>query len=223
MSKAYIMQGQIVTRKVVERIGSMKIVGISCSPRKEKTTRQALEVSLRAAREKIEGVETVVIDLAGKNINGCIACGKCKKELGCSQEDDFIELIPILSDPDIAGMIVATPVYFQCMSSQCKAFLDRAVMFRRNGFLFGNRVGGVLAVGAFRNGGQELTIQSVHAAMLCQDMVIVSDGKPNAHLGGTLVSDSEGKIDDDKYGLESARNVGTRLAEVAAKIFRPPT
>lgn len=196
----------------------MKIVGICCSPRKGKTTRQALDTSLRAAREKVKGLETVVIDLAGKKINGCISCGKCKKELMCSQEDDFIELIPILSDPEIAGMIVATPVYFQCMSSQCKAFLDRSAMFRRNGFLFSDRIGGVLAVGAFRNGGQELTIQAVHAAMLCQDMIIVSDGKPNAHLGGTLVSGAEGKIDDDKYGLESARNVGARVAEIAAKI-----
>jgi len=201
----------------------MEIIGVCCSPRKDKTTRQALEASLKAAREKVEGLETVVIDLAGKNINGCVACGKCKKELACSQNDDFIELIPILSNPEIAGMIVATPVYFQCMSSQCKAFLDRAVMFRRNGFVFRDRVGGALAVGAFRNGGQELTVQAVHAVMLCQDMIIVSDGKPNAHLGGTLVSDAEGKIDDDKYGLESARNVGARVAEVAAKIHGQPS
>ena len=196
----------------------MKIVGICCSPRKNKTTRKALETCLEAAREKVDGLETVIVDLAGKTINGCLACGKCSEKLECAQKDDFNELIPALSDPDVGGMIVATPVYFQCMTSQCKAFLDRAVMFRRNGFLFRDRVGGVLAVGGFRNGGQELTIQSVHAVMLCQDMVVVSDGRPNAHLGGTLVSGAEGKVEDDEFGMASARYVGERVAEVAAKL-----
>jgi len=194
----------------------MKIVGISCSPRKGKSTKYALDICLQAVRENIPEAGTTLIELSEMKINGCVACGKCMKVLHCSQEDDFIKMIPILSDPELAGLVVATPVYFGSMTSQCKAFLDRCVMFRRNGFLFRNKVGGVIAVGGFRNGGQELTIQAVQAAMLTQDMVVVSEGRPTSHYGATLWSGHPDGIEKDIFGLETARNLGKRVAEVAA-------
>jgi multimeric flavodoxin WrbA len=198
----------------------MKIVGISCSPRKGKSTKFALDVCLQAVKETVPDVETMLIELSELKINGCLACGKCMKVLECSQEDDFPKMIPILSDPELAGLVVATPVYFGSMTSQCKAFLDRCVMFRRNGFVLRNKVGGVIAVGGFRSGGQELTIQSVHAAMLVQDMVVVSEGKPTSHYGATLWSGHPDGIEKDTFGLETARNLGKRVAEVAVKMHR---
>src|SRR4030042_601257 len=196
----------------------MKIVGISCSPRKGKSTKYALEVCLQAVKESVPGGETTLIELSEMKINGCIACGKCMKVLECSQEDDFVKMIPTLSDPELAGLVVATPVYFGSMTSQCKAFLDRCVMFRRNGFLLRNKVGGVIAVGGVRNGGQELTIQTVQAAMFVQDMVVVSEGRPTSHYGATLWSGHPDGIEKDTFGLETARNLGKRVAEVAAKM-----
>jgi len=198
----------------------MKIVGISCSPRKGKSTKFALDVCLQAVKEMVPDVETMLIELSELKINGCLACGKCMKVLECSQEDDFPKMIPILSDPELAGLVVATPVYFGSMTSQCKAFLDRCVMFRRNGFLLRNKVGGVIAVGGFRSGGQELTIQTVQAAMLVQDMVVVSEGKPTSHYGATLWSGHPDGIEKDTFGLETARNLGKRVAEVSVKMHR---
>jgi len=198
----------------------MKIVGISCSPRKGKSTKYALEVCLQAVKESVPGGETTLIELSEMKINGCIACGKCMKVLECSQEDDFVKMIPILSDSELAGLVVATPVYFGSMTSQCKAFLDRCVMFRRNGFLLRDKVGGVIAVGGFRSGGQELTIQSVHAAMMVQDMVVVSEGRPTSHYGATLWSGHPDGIEKDTFGLETARNLGKRVAEVAVKMHK---
>jgi multimeric flavodoxin WrbA len=198
----------------------MKIVGISCSPRKGKGTTYALEVCLQAVKETAPDVETMLIELSDMKVNGCVACGKCTKVLECSQEDDFIKMIPILSDSELAGLVVATPVYFGSMASQCKAFLDRCVMFRRNGFLLRDKVGGVIAVGGHRSGGQELTIQSVHAAMLVQDMVVVSEGRPTSHYGATLWSGHPDGIEKDTFGLEITRNLGKRVAEVAARMHR---
>jgi multimeric flavodoxin WrbA len=198
----------------------MKIVGIACSPRKGKSTLYALETCLKAAKEAAPGVETTLIELSEMKINGCIACGKCMKVLECSQEDDFIKMIPILSAPDLAGLVIATPVYLGSMTSQCKAFLDRCVMFRRNGFLLRNKVGGVVAVGGVRNGGQELTIQAIQAAMLVQDMVVVSEGGPTSHYGATLWSGHPEGIEKDTFGLETARNLGKRVAEVAMRMHR---
>jgi len=198
----------------------MKVVGISGSPRKGKSTFYALETCLQAAKEAASGVETILIELSEMKINGCIACGKCMKVLECSQEDDFVKMIPILSDSELAALVIATPVYFGSMTSQCKAFLDRCVMFRRNGFLLRNKVGGVIAVGGVRNGGQELAIQAVQAAMLVQDMVVVSEGRPTSHYGATLWSGHPDGIEKDTFGLETARNLGKRVAEVAGRMHR---
>jgi multimeric flavodoxin WrbA len=196
----------------------MKILGIACSPRKRQTTYKAIEVSLEAAREFNPNLETPIVELAELDIRPCVACGSCRNGLSCQLDDDFEKLIPILADKTVAGMIIATPVYFGTMTAQCKAFIDRCAMFRRNGWIFRNRVGGVLAVGGFRNGGQEVTIQAVRAAMMCHDMVCVSDGKDTAHFGGTLFSNPENGVDDDTFGLKTAQNVGRRVAEVAAKM-----
>ncbi|HET6440929.1 MAG TPA: flavodoxin family protein [Phycisphaerae bacterium] len=196
----------------------MKIIAVACSPRKGKTTKAALEVCLAAAREVGDGIETELLELAGLSVNGCIACGKCRDGLVCTHDDGFTSLVPALSSPDLVGLIVGTPVYFGSMTSQCKAFLDRCVMFRRNGFLFRSKVGGALAVGGVRNGGQELTIQAIHAAMLCHDMVVVGDGQPTAHFGAALWSGGGQGVADDDIGLETARNLGRRVAEVCLRL-----
>jgi len=196
----------------------MKIVGICCSARKEKATRFALDSCLRAITDTYPQMSTVTIDLAEKEVNVCKALNTCTKNLACGQKDDFNKLIPVLSDSEVGGLIVATPVYMGAMSGQCKAFLDRCVMFRRNGFLFRNRVGGVIAVGGFRNGGQEAVIQSVHAVMLVQDMIVVGDGKPGAHFGGTVWSGHPEGVEHDEVGLETVRSLGRRVAEVTLKV-----
>lgn len=196
----------------------MKIVGVSCSPRKGKTTRSSLDHCIRAINENLPDIQTEIIDLAEMDLRGCIACGHCMKTLECSQKDDFNNIIPILKDPELGGLIVATPVYLGTMSSQCKAFLDRSVMFRRNGFLFRDIVGGVIAVGGFRNGGQEAAIGHVQSAMLVHDMILVGDGKPGAHFGGTMWSGHPEGIEKDDQGLKTVESLGQRVARVALKI-----
>jgi multimeric flavodoxin WrbA len=197
----------------------MKIVGISCSPRKGGSTASALAVCLESAREAVPGAGTELLELAGLDIRGCLACGRCKDVLACSQQDDFTrKIFPALNRPEIAGIIIGTPVYLGSMTSQCKAFLDRSVSFRRNGFRWRDKVGAALAVGGVRNGGQDLTLQVVRAALACHDMVLVSDGRPTAHFGAALWSGSPGGIEEDALGLETARNLGRRVAEIASRL-----
>jgi multimeric flavodoxin WrbA len=195
----------------------MKVLGISCSPRKGQNSYKALKIALESCSEQDSQIETELIDLGGKSIHSCCACGSCSKELKCSIDDDFNDLIPLLEDPDVVGMIIASPVYLGSMTGHCKAFIERCVMFRRNGWKFKNRVGAVIAVGAVRNGGQEYTIHGIQAALLCQDMICVSDGAPTAHFGGTLFSSKTG-INDDGFGIETTKNTGKRVAELVLKL-----
>ncbi|MDH4319417.1 MAG: flavodoxin family protein, partial [Desulfobulbaceae bacterium] len=134
----------------------MKIIGVSASARKNKSTHFLLEQCLQEVKVATEAsgnnIEVELIDLAPLKFNGCIACDTCKKGIMCSQQDDFQKIIPKLAAPEVVGIIIATPVYMGCMSSQAKAFIDRTVLFRRNGFMFRNKLGGVIAVGGSRNG-----------------------------------------------------------------------
>ena len=197
----------------------MKILGISCSPRKEQSSYKALKVALEVCIEQEPQIKTELLDLGGKQILPCKGCGQCSKGLKCSIDDDFNELISTLEDTEVAGMIIATPVYLGSMTGHCKAFLERCVMFRRNGWKFKNRVSAVIAIGGVRNSGQELTIQCVQSALFCQDMVCVSDGSPTAHFGATLYSNSKTGIDEDEFGLTTAKNTGKRVVEMAMKIY----
>jgi multimeric flavodoxin WrbA len=196
----------------------MKIVGICCSPRKGRTTFQAMEACLASAYEVDDTIETVLVELADKKIGPCIACNICKQGLICGIDDDFGELLTLLSGEDVAGVIVGTPVYVGSMTAQCKAFLDRSVVLRRNDWLLRDTVGGALAVGGVRHGGQELTLQAVRAAMLCHDMICVGDGRPSGHFGAALYSGGPDGIETDEDGLATARHLGRRVAEVALKL-----
>lgn len=189
----------------------MKIIGIAASPRIKKSSRFLLEHCLEEITQTTSDLQTELIDLAPLKINGCIACDKCKKGVLCSQQDDFQDLIPKLADPELKAIILATPVYMGCMTSQAKAFLDRTVLFRRNGFIFKNKLGGVITVGGSRNGGQELTIQAVHAAMMIHDMIPIGDG---LHFGATAWSNHPDTIEGDHEGINTAKLLGKRIAEV---------
>jgi multimeric flavodoxin WrbA len=192
---------------------TIKILAVSGSPRKGKTTATALKICLDAAKAVApERVEVELIELAGMRIDGSLIVGSTS---GTGQEDDFPQLVPKLSDPRVAGIIVGSPVYFGNMSGLCKSFLDRCFTFRAAKFALANKVAGVVAVGGVRNGGQELTIQSIQAALLCQEMIVVGDGRPTAHTGATLWNDGKDDISKDQFGVTTARNLGRRVAEVA--------
>jgi multimeric flavodoxin WrbA len=197
----------------------MLIVGINGSPRPGKSTCFALRIALESAAAVRSDIRTELLELGGLEIRDCIGCNRCRQPLVCSHDDDFMRLVvPKLIDPEIAGIIIGTPVYMGTMSGLCKTFLDRAIMFQRKGFAWSDVVGGVLAVGNSRNGGQELAIQAVQAALLVQNMVIVGDGPPYGHYGATLVSGIEGGVEKDELGIATARNLGRRVAELAIKL-----
>ena len=192
----------------------IKILGICCSPRKGKTTATALKICLQAAEGVSDDVEVELIELAGLAIPGEVAAGI---ELPQGHPDDFPAVAEKIRDPKVAGLIIGTPVYFGNMTSLCKAFLDRCQVFRGD-FVLSDKVGGVVAVAGGRNGGQELTIRSVHNCLLGQAMIIVGDGPPSGHWGGTVWSGHPGGVTSDEYGLGTARNLGRRVADIALRL-----
>ena len=76
------------------------------------------------AELEAEGIETEMIQMAGKTIHGCIACGKCfeKKNQRCVVDNDIAnECIGKMVEAD--GIILASPTYFADVSTEMKALI----------------------------------------------------------------------------------------------------
>jgi multimeric flavodoxin WrbA len=195
--------------------GSVKILGISCSPREGKTTATAVKAALDAAKQVDSRISVELLDLGGREISGW--SGGTKPAETRQDTDDFDRILPKLGDPNVGGWIIGSPVYFRSMSALCKAFLERCVVLRKPKLLLADKAAGVLAVGAFRNGGQELVIEQIQSALLCHEMMIVG-GKPGAHQGATLWNFADDDITRDEFGMDTARKLGIRVAEAALRL-----
>jgi multimeric flavodoxin WrbA len=188
------------------------IVGVSCSPRKGKTTATAVKTALDAAKGVNSQIDTELFDLGDMNISGLFQPGG-----GTSPQDDFTKILPTLRSPNLGGIIIGSPVYFRIMSSLCCAFIERLAALRSPNLILADKPVGVLSVGAYRNGGQELVIQQIQTAMLCHEVMIVG-GKPGAHQGATLWNAYKDDITKDEFGMESAKKLGIRVAEAVLKL-----
>jgi multimeric flavodoxin WrbA len=114
----------------------MKVLGISCSPRKDHTTDLLVREVLGAV-----DLETEFISLAGMNIGPCIACLGCVRDNICKVKDDMRGLRQKIVDAD--AYVVGAPNYFSMLNGMAHCFLERFYQFRH---LEGKAVAGKLGV-----------------------------------------------------------------------------
>jgi multimeric flavodoxin WrbA len=211
------------------------ILGICGSPRNA-NTELLLDKALESAGDA-SGLKTEKIRLKGKNINYCSGCFKCldlaDNDYGCQlYRDEMDEIFHQLKQ--CQGLILATPVYFGGVTGQLKTFMDRTEPLLRYAkgtwrYTLRNKVGGAIAVGGNRNGGQESTLIAIHHFFFIHDMIVVGvgpDEQPGCYLGGSAYSgydpDKGSKIKDavrtDELGIRSSEILGRRVAEVVLKI-----
>lgn len=189
--------------------GPFRILGVSCSPRRGMTTAKAVQAALEAAQGLDPRISVELIDLGGLSFAGYSPT---------PPQDDFTPLLPKLQDPALAGLILGSPAYYRGLSAHCKAFIERCAPLREPTMLLDGKPLGVVATGAFRNGGQELVIEQIQVAMLCFGMLPVG-GRPPAFQGGTLLAAND-RIDGDELGLTTARNTGRRVADLVLRLAR---
>lgn len=116
------------------------------------------------------------------------------------------------------ALIVGSPVYWANMSGEVKTFFDNWQ------FKFGvypefkmrNKVGAAFATGGQVAGGKELTMLTILAAMLGNQMIVVSGG---GAFGASATTEGDSPGIDDRE-LAAARDLGRRVAEVAVLIKR---
>jgi NAD(P)H dehydrogenase (quinone) len=110
------------------------------------------------------------------------------------------------------AVVVGSPVYWSNMSGEVKTFFDnwqfKFGVFPE--FKMRNKVGAAFATGGQVSSGKEVTMLTILAAMLGNQMIVVSDGGAFG-ASATTEADSPG-IDDQE--LADARALGRRVAEV---------
>lgn len=204
---------------------SVKILGISGSPRKDGNTAKMVERALEGAAG-VEGVETELYQLAGKKINYCISCYKCLEKGECVFDDELNKFLPKYLAAD--GIIWGAPVYHLSVPASMKALLDRLgnlilchYLCQGQGMPRFSKVCGVVANGGHRYGGQDLVLSFMANSCLMLNGVVVSGDSlmgsyigAAAHAGQGMEAFAKDNILNDAEGLMCAENVGRRVAEM---------
>lgn len=110
------------------------------------------------------------------------------------------------------ALVVGSPVYWSNMAGEVKTFFDNW-QFKFGvfpDFKMRNKVGAAFATGGQISSGKELTMLTILAAMLGNQMIVVSGG---GAFGASATTEGDSPGIDEKE-LASAKELGQRVAEV---------
>ena len=189
----------------------MKVTAFNGSARKDGNT--AIMIKTVLAELEKESIETELVQLAGKNIRGCTACGKCfeNKNKKCVVDNDILNVcIGKMLESD--GIILGSPTYFADVSTEMKALIDRAgFVARANSDMLRRRVGA--AVVAVRRAGSIHAFDTMNHFFQIGQMVIASSIYWNVGIGRAI-----GEVQQDEEGLKTMQVLGENMAWLLKKI-----
>ena len=187
----------------------MKILAISCSPRKQGNTEILLGEALKGAQS--DGAEVELFSVSGKTIAPCDACGACNEAGVCHIKDDMQPLYGKILDAD--GIIFGAPIYFYNMAAQCKAVMDRTIALNHTERKMANKVGGIVVVGAsFGNidAVKDLYFYFVSRRMLAANYV-------------SAYGMAKGDVKSLEKGMKAAHDLGRQMVRLAEMHFEYPS
>ena len=189
----------------------MKVMAFNGSARKDGNT--AILIRTVFSELEKEGIETELFQLAGKKIQGCIACFKCfqNKDRQCSVKKDVVnECIDKMLEAD--GIILGSPTYFADVSSELKALIDRSgLVAKANADMFRRKVGA--AVVAVRRGGAIHAFDSINHFFFIGQMIVPGSSYWNMGIGL-----DKGAVEQDAEGLQTMQVLGQNMAWLLKKL-----
>jgi len=189
----------------------MKVVAFCGSGRKESNTKLLLESVLKPLADA--GAETEIIELAGHEIRGCMACYVCflEKDRTCVLKKDIVNnCIAKMAEAD--AIILGSPAYFSDITSEMKALIDRSGMVSQaNGDLYKRKLGAaVVAVG---RAGAIHAFDTMNHFFLANQMIVVGSNAWNIGIGP-----EKGEVVDDEEGMETMHQLGENMIWLLKKI-----
>lgn len=178
----------------------MKVLLVNGSPHAKGCTFTALS-EVAGALEKA-GLETQLMQIGGKAIRGCIACGKCAETGHCIFTDDPVnEGIDLLRAAD--GLVVGAPVYYAGPNATLCAFLDRVFFMKAAPYAYKP----ACAVVSCRRGGATASFDRLNKYFTIARMPVVSSQYWNEIHGNTAEEARQ-----DLEGLQTMRTLGANMA-----------
>jgi multimeric flavodoxin WrbA len=182
----------------------MKALAINGSPRRDGNTRILLESALAPLAQA--GWETEIVQLGGRSIHGCRACGLCREEqdLRCaSSKDEFNPIFEKMLKAD--AIVLGSPTYFADVSTEMKALIDRAgFVAMANGSALSGKIGA--AVVAVRRGGATHAFDTMNHLFFISQMVV--PGSTYWNLGYGL---EPGQVAGDAEALRNMAHLGRTI------------
>lgn len=191
----------------------MKVIAFNGSARKTGNTTILLNFVLDELKKK--KIETELIQLAGKPLQGCIACYKCfkNKDKRCAVKKDALnEYLQKMIEAD--GILLGSPTYFADISAGMKALIERCGMVSRaNGDLLKRKVGaGVVAV---RRVGAIHAFSSLNYFFLIGQMIV-----PGSSYWNVAIGRDPGEVKNDEEGVQTMKTLGVNMAWLLKKLSR---
>lgn len=149
------------------------------------------------------GVDTELINIANRDIRGCIACNHCREHGQCVFNDLVNETAPKFAEAD--GIVVGTPVYYAHANGQAIAFLDRLFYSTMTTVDKTMKVGA--AVISSRRAGSTSAMDEINKYFTISSMPVISSTYWN-EVHGFKAAD----VDNDLEGLQTMRNLGRNMA-----------
>lgn len=178
----------------------MKVLLVNGSPHAKGCTFTALS-EVAGALEKA-GIETQLMQIGGKAIRGCIACGKCAETGHCIFTDDPVNKgIDLLRAAD--GLVVGAPVYYAGPNATLCAFLDRVFFMKAAPYAYKP----ACAVVSCRRGGATASFDRLNKYFTIARMPVVSSQYWNEIHGNTAEEARQ-----DLEGLQTMRTLGANMA-----------
>jgi multimeric flavodoxin WrbA len=176
------------------------VVAVVGSPRRRGNTSALVATVLEELEACGAACETIV--LSGLSIAPCLAHDTCGDLAVCPHEDDAADVLDRVYAADC--LILGTPVYYENVSAQMKAFIDRNVFRYSHDEFLRARVVGLVAVTAKTGLGEALDALRRYVALS-------SDGEiPVFACAGC--ADEAGAAAADQRLLAEARRLGADLA-----------
>ncbi len=189
----------------------MKVIAINGSARKDGNTSILIKKTLSELENA--GIETEMIQLAGKRLPGCIACYKCfeKKDKSCAvSNDDMNWVIEKMETAD--GMLLASPTYFADCTASLKAVIERAGMVARaNQNMFRLKPGA--AIVSVRRAGAIHVFDTINHFFTISEIITVGSSYWNVGVGREI-----GEVEKDAEGLNTMSTLGKNMAWLLGKI-----
>lgn len=179
----------------------MKVLLINGSPRKNGNTHLALSEVAKALNEN--GVETEIISIGTKAVQGCIACNRCSELGRCIFKDELYNNIRQKLEEGIDGLVVGSPTYYAGPNGSLCALLDR--LFYSSSELMEYKPATAIAV--CRRGGASATLDRLNKYFTINHMPVVSSQYWNI-IHGMMPGD----VLQDAEGLQTMRMLGNNMA-----------